>query len=354
MFPTALSSIGDAGDEDMTPKEVVRRAIRFQEPPRLPFAGSMGETDFTGDTVALFPDFGLKWWLGGGGCDEWGCVWEVKPEARDMGQVKNIVLRDLEDYAQARVPDALNPARYAHWPRLLDQAEREGKYVVVCNGPFLFERAHFLHGFTETLMDIADNPAVMRAFLRRLARYHLDTLRYIKEHFPGRVHGYRGTDDWGTQTAALISPAAFREVFQPVYAGIFAAAHEAGMDVWMHSCGQVLSLAPCLIEAGLDVINLLQPAIFPLPRLKDLRGRVCFEVVGDVQSTLPGGDRGAIRREIEAILDACCATSGGIVVEKLDRMLLDADGIAPEVGAFCEETYRQLDPWCAKVDMNGL
>jgi hypothetical protein len=40
-----------------------------------------------------------------------------------------------------------------------------------------------------------------------------------------------------------------------------------------------------------------------------------------------------IRREIETILDACCAESGGLVVVKMDRMFFDADGISPEIHA---------------------
>jgi hypothetical protein len=337
----------------MKSREIVRRSIHFDSPPRLPFAGSMGETDFTGDTVALFPDFPCTWWLGGGGRDEWGCEWVVEPGTKDMGQVKNVVLPDLAAYAQVAVPDALNPKRYARWEPVLERAEREGKYVVVCNGPILFERAHFLHGFTETLVDAMDNPEGMRAFLRHVARYHLDTIRYVREHFPGRIHGYRGTDDWGTQTAPLVSPGVFAEVFQPVYAEIFGAVHDAGMDAWMHSCGQNLELVPALIDAGLDVINLLQPRIFPIPRLKELRGRIAFEMVGDMQTTLPTGDRDAIRREIEEIVDACCAETGGLVVMKVDRMFTEADGVAPELAGFCEAEYRRLDPWASRPPQNA-
>ena len=83
---------------------------------------------------------------GRGGRDEWGCEWVVEPGSKDMGQVKNIVLPDLASYAQVAVPDVRNPRRYAHWGPILDRAEREGKYVVLCNGPFLFERAHCLPG----------------------------------------------------------------------------------------------------------------------------------------------------------------------------------------------------------------
>lgn len=332
----------------MIPREVVRRAIRFQLPERLPFTGSMGETDFSGDTVAIFPDFGCRWWLGGGGRDEWGCDWVVTPGSKDMGQVKNCVLPDLAAAAALVVPDASDPRRYDGWEPILARAEHEGKYVVLCNGPLLFERAHFLHGFTETLMDIVAEPEAMRALLRRLAEYHLATIRYVQEHFPGRVHGYRGTDDWGTQTAPLISVRDFGAVFQPVYAEIFAAAHAAGMDTWMHSCGHNLELLPALRDTGLDVVNLLQPTIFPTPRLRAMRGRIAFEMVGDMQTTLPSGNREAITREIGEILDACCTDEGGLVVVRMDRMFLEADGILPEVGRFCEDAYRRLDPWARR------
>jgi uroporphyrinogen decarboxylase len=331
----------------MTSRELVRRAIRFEGPERLPFTGAMGETDFSGDTVAIFPDMGNKWWLGGGGTDEWGCRWEVEPGSKDMGQVKNRVLERIEDYASVAVPDALNPDRYRGWDAILKHAEAESKYVVVCNGPYIFERAHFLRGFEHMLMDIVAEPELTQAFLRQVARYHLETVRYIGEHFAGRIHGYRGTDDWGTQTGAIISPASFRHVFQPVYRELFTAIHGAGMDAWLHSCGQNLDLLPALIEAGLDVINLMQPNVFPIPRLAQLKGRVCFEVCADAQTSLPQGNQAVLAAEIQGLLDACCTDKGGLIEVKLDRMYFDGDGVRPEIGAFCHEEYRRRDPFFA-------
>ena len=154
----------------MNSRELVRRAIHFERPDRLPFTGSMGETDFSGDTVALFPDFGYAWWLGGGGTDEWGCEWKVMPGSGDMGQVRNIVLENVADFAHVKVPDASDPKRYAAWLPILERAEREQKYVVVCNGPYLFERAHFLRGFENLLVDIATDPETTQQFLFHIAQ----------------------------------------------------------------------------------------------------------------------------------------------------------------------------------------
>ena len=330
-------------------KELVRRAINFEKPERLPFTGSMGETDFSGDTVAIFPEFGLKWWLGGGGTDEWGSLWEIEPGSKDMGQVKNIVLENLEDYMSVVVPDAFDPKRYSGWDKILEQAELEGKYVVCCNGPVLFERAHFLHGFENTLMDIMAEPELMRAFLRRLGKYHLDTVAYINANFAGRIHGYRGTDDWGTQHSALISPEAFKDVFQPVYKEVFQAIHDAGMDAWMHSCGQIYDIIPLLIEAGLDVINLMQPNVFPIEKLAGLKGRICFEICADAQNTLLTGTPDELRKEINLIIENCCTQNGGLIEVKLDRMYFEGDGVRQEYGRISHEEYRQRDPFIRKL-----
>ncbi|MCF6174894.1 MAG: hypothetical protein L3J71_03920 [Victivallaceae bacterium] len=329
----------------MTSRELVKQTIHFQRPARLPFTGMMANTEFSGDTVAIFPDMGPKWWLGGGGKDEWGCLWEVSEEHSDMGQVKNIVLEILDKYAEITVPDALNPERYAHWEEILQKAEVEDKYVVCCNGSYLFERAHFLHGFEATLMDLMLEPEIMEKFLRHIVDYHFKTVQYINDNFPGRVHGYRGTDDWGTQTAALIPPHSFVELFKPLYNELFAAIHAAGMDAWMHSCGQIMDIIPHLIEVGLDVINIMQPNVFPIERLAAFKGRICFEIGADAQRTLPSGDKELLTAEIEKLLDCCCADKGGFIEMQLSKMNYDGDGIAADIGAFCHQEYRRLDPF---------
>jgi uroporphyrinogen decarboxylase len=329
----------------MNSKELVKRTIQFKSPERLPFTGSMAESDFSGDTVAVFPDMGTEWWLGGGGYDEWGCFWEVDPEHNDMGQVKNIILDKLDEFMSLKIPDSLNPQRYSHWPEILERAERAGKYVVCCNGSFLFERAHFLHGFENTLMDIMIEPDIMKSFLRHIAKYHLDTIKYINDNFRGKVHGYRGTDDWGSQNACLISPKIFTDVFSPVYKDIFQKIHDAEMDAWMHSCGQVLDIIPLLIDVGLDVVHLMQPNVFPIPKLADLKGKICFEMCADAQNTLLTNNEEALSSEIKELLDTCCSDKGGYIEVTLDKMYFDADGVDPKFGEFCHSEYRRLDPF---------
>jgi hypothetical protein len=305
----------------------------------------MAETDFSGDTVAIFPDFGMKWWLGEGGKDEWGSIWEIVQGHKDMGQVKNRAIDNLKNFPSIRIPDAFSNKRYSHWDEILKRAEKEDKYVVCCNGPYLFERAHFLYGFENTLIAIMEEPDELQAFLRHISKYHFNTIRYISENFNGRIHGYRGTDDWGTQNATFISPEKFRQIFLPVYKEIFGFAHNSGLDVWMHSCGQIYDIIPLLIEAGVDVINLMQPEIFPVERLSEFRGKICFEICPDIQTILPKGNKNEIEDEIKKILNFCCADSGGLIEMKLDRMICEGNNIDPEIGEFCHNVFQKFDPF---------
>lgn len=328
--------------------ERVKKAIYFETPDRLPVTGNIGETDFSGDTVAIFPEVGYKSWLGGGGTDEWGSLWQVDEAHPDMGQVKNKVLENLTDFKTVKLPDSSDPKRYAHWPQILDRAQREQKYVVMCNGSYFFERAHFLFGFSETLIGSMIEPELTRDFMFHLAEYHMKTIEYINTHFPGRIHGYRCTDDWGSQSAPLTSPRCFQEVYQPVYEKVFGAIRKSGMDVWMHSCGQLLEIIPHLIKAGLQVINVTQPNVFPIPRLAELKGQICFETCADAQSTLPRADTEGVCEEIRGLLEACCTEGGGLIVEKLDKMYFDGFGISPEMGLFCLEEFRRQDPFVGR------
>jgi len=325
--------------------ERVRAAIRFGTPDRLPVTGSMMRCDFSGDTVAVFAETGFEHWLGGGGEDEWGCLWVVDPAHPNMGQVKNRVLTDLEAFAEVRVPDAADPTRYAHLPGILDRAEREGRYVVMCNGSLVFERMHFLYGFEETLVAIIQEPDLTRRFAEHLARFHIDTVQTLAKLFPGRIHGYRGTDDWGSQLAPFISPAMFATVFQPVYASLFASCHDAGMDTWMHSCGQVVPLIEHFIDMGVHIAQLSQPQVYPMPAIKPFAGRIAFEMNGDVQMTAETGDEKRIADEVAAIVDATCTPAGGLVVQQIDPDQAKANELPGHVAGVYAESYRRLDPY---------
>ena len=132
----------------MSSYEVVKRAIRFETPDRLPLSfPSLGLNDF----------HGVGWNQIGTGdraqratLDEWGCTW-VRSEMSNMGQVKGHPLEEWDALAHYRWPDPDDPAFYTGMEAKF--AGAEGKYIRTSIFMLLFERMHSLHGFQNTLAD---------------------------------------------------------------------------------------------------------------------------------------------------------------------------------------------------------
>jgi uroporphyrinogen decarboxylase len=75
----------------------------------------------------------------------------------------------------------------------------------------------------------------------------------------------------------MISPAMWRRQFKEYYRSIFAEVHRWGKDVLFHSCGNVASIIPDLIEVGVDVLDPLQPGPINLKEVaRQFGGKVSF------------------------------------------------------------------------------
>lgn len=292
----------------MTSYEVVRRAIEFECPERVPLQfGSLG----VDDTFHLGPRMGGEQISDRERLDEWSCRWE-KSEVKNMGQVKGHPLADWAKLDGFKFPNASDPARYAHIEEQLGKAGR--KYVIGGNSNGLFERLYFLHGYAESLMDMHLEREKVERVLDIILDYHITTVRKCGEISKGRIHGYSFCDDWGTQKGTTISVPMFRQIFKPRYKRLFEAAHRCGMHVWLHSCGKVNDFIPEFSEIGLDVINLQQPRALGIEEVgRRCQGTICFSTLADIQSTLPNGSLQDIEDEVRLLIETWGTPKGGII-----------------------------------------
>ena len=294
----------------MTSREIVQRALRLQKPPRLPLRFGIFGHDDCGGLPIKAPD---GWTPPCEDADEWGCVW-AKTEIPNMGQVKGHPLEDLSRLDAHPMPDYNDDSRYEEVPGALAQLEAEGKYIMVGIFMVLFERMHTLHGFENTLCDLLTDRPAAAALADRILDVHLTLVESIGRRFPGRVHGFGMTDDWGTQQAAFISLDLWRDFFLPRYQRLFAAMHAIGCDVWVHSCGKVNEIIEGYIEAGVNAVNLQQPRALGIEEIgRRYRGRIVLESLADIQHTLPTGDRDKIRADARDLMSHWALPSGGFV-----------------------------------------
>ncbi|MBI4601439.1 MAG: hypothetical protein HY721_05685 [Planctomycetes bacterium] len=98
----------------MKPREVVRRAIAFQGPPRLPFWQHQ-VADAPDDVADVWEMDRARagWYFDRAAPDDWGCLW-ARTDLRNMGQVVGHPLADASALAGYRPPDPRDPFYILH------------------------------------------------------------------------------------------------------------------------------------------------------------------------------------------------------------------------------------------------
>jgi uroporphyrinogen decarboxylase len=190
--------------------------------------------------------------------------------------------------------------------RLCEQTE----YVVVAEHPVygVLELACWMCGFDDFLARIAgDRPFVHKLFGKLLALQKAFIEPYYRAVGP-YIHLTTSGDDFGTQAGPFMSPRAFRETVKPYFAERIAFTREFTSGFfWHHTCGSVYDLLPDLLDAGVDILNPVQPGARRMEpeRLKaDFGSRLCFHGGFDTQGVLPFGSAQEIETEVRRVMDA--------------------------------------------------
>ena len=292
-----------------SPKEIVKAAIQFKNPERLPVR--MG--CFKCDDTLWIPRPSADRIENGVKTDEWGCVWD-HTDVKNMGQVTGHPLSDLSEHEKVIPPDYGGEWRYRDCEEIFKKAEKEEKYTQVGIFMILFERMHSLAGFENTLMGLLADRENASALADKIVDTHISLVRNYQERFGKRLHSFSMSDDWGTQQAAFISMDLWYDFFFPKYKKIFDAMHEGGQDVWVHSCGKVNEIIQGYIDAGVDAVNLQQPRALGIEEIgRRYRGKITFESLADIQATLPKAKKDLIVRDADDLAKHWMSPKGGFV-----------------------------------------
>jgi hypothetical protein len=323
--------------------EVVKRAVEFGCPDRLP-------CEF--DSMGINDTYSVGWNQIGTGdksqrqtYDEWGCLW-VRTEMTNMGQVKGHPLSDWSLVESFNWPDPDNPKFYTGMEDRFKGSD--GKYIFTGIFMLLFERMHALRGFENTLTDLYLESERIEMLADRIVEYDIAIINNIAKRFPGLIHGFNFTDDWGTELATIISPALWDEFFKPRYKKIFDAVKKAGWHIWMHSCGKVNGIIPSLIDIGVDVLNLQQPRTLGIEEIgSQFAGKVCFSTTCDIQQTLPFKGEQEIVEEAKLLMDCWGTKKGGFVLSEYGDGR--AIGVSDDKKKIMFDAFMKYDRWKKKA-----
>jgi len=176
-----------------------------------------------------------------------------------------------------------------------------------------FEAAWYLRGYEEFLTDLMVNKDFAHALLDRIFTFQLVTGKKIAE--AGADIVWLG-DDFGTQHSLILSPDVWREFFKPRYARLIGEIRKVKPDVKIayHSDGNIEAILPEYIEAGIDILNAVQPKSMDTAHLKRRFGdRLSFWGTVDIQEVMPFGTPEDVAEEVRLRIRSA-GPGGGLIV----------------------------------------
>lgn len=208
--------------------------------------------------------------------DEWGTRWEHAEGGVGASPIANPIedWAQLDEYISHQLPGP-DPTRRLAGARAAVMRHGRTSYVAGQTHLTLFERYHSLRGMENAFEDFYLYPKETDRLLSVLTDWYVEVIR-AWGHLENVDAMWMG-DDWGSQTALMISPEMWRRFFAARYRRFCDEAHRLGRDVHFHSDGNVIEIVGDLIDVGVDVIDPVQPEAIDLARVaREFGGKVAF------------------------------------------------------------------------------
>ncbi len=191
--------------------------------------------------------------------------------------------------------------------------DNKDKYLLGALSVAVFSTIRDLRRIDNVLMDVIlekNNVVKLLGKLEDLA------IKLVKKAAQLGFDGVIVYDDWGTQTALLMSPELWREIFKPIYAKIVKEAHDQGLNFFVHSCGYVYDIIEDFIEIGVDVLQFDQPELLGTKKLSsEFGGRVTFWSPVDIQKVMATGDKAYIQNSAREMITNFGNFGGGFIAK---------------------------------------
>ncbi|MBE6607576.1 MAG: hypothetical protein E7633_03345 [Ruminococcaceae bacterium] len=215
-------------------------------------------------------------------------------------------MEEIDDF----LADFPNPDYHKTWERHLGE---KTKYRVGYWWHWLFERHWWLRGMENALTDYYEYPDETHKLYQALTDFYIKYILNCKKYFD--LDAVFITDDIGTQKYPFFSLQIFREFYKPYYSQLVKAAHEAGMHVWFHTCGNVTSFIEEFIDIGFDVLHPIQKYSMDEVEVANKYGdRITILAGFDVQQIIPNGTPDEVRKEVRHLIDTYSRSEGRLIM----------------------------------------
>jgi len=264
--------------------------------------------------------------------DEFGVGWATSDINRGTPHIPSLAEPNLQNYSFPNASDEYRFKGMEEWCN-----NNGDNFTVIWVGD-LWERAAFMRGMENILLDIILHPEFVHELLDGLSTYITTTMQILFESCRFDCIGL--SDDYGTQNGMLMSPDLWREFIKPHLKNIYSLAKDNNRKIFHHTCGDIYKIIPDFIELGLDILHPIQPEAMDIRKIKIEYGNQLTLCGGiPTQSILPDGLPDEVRNEIKE-LKSVMGKAGGYILEP--GITIQADVPLENIIAMIEEAKEKV------------
>ncbi len=253
----------------------------------------------------------------------------------------NLDLLDMEPRQAVKEFIPPDPAAKGNFEALKEDWDLiRDSVLAIPSGYFgIWERTNGMLGFSENLAYLATDPDVTEEMYEKITQYKIKVAHeLIKMGFKVCHHG----DDLAFQTSSFFSREMYIKMLLPYHKKLFKVYRDAGVKLMYHSCGNITPFIPHLIDAGVDILEPVQPCM-DLNNLKDNFGANIIFMGGiDTQTVLPFGTPKEVKKHVRNVIEIL-GKGGGYIIAPSQEIMKDVpiQNVVALIEAIQEE--RKLD-----------
>lgn len=265
----------------------------------------------------------------------------LKGETQDYFELQNRVIKNKKDLDKFEFPDPYSEHRLKNLKKAVERFKNKKAIVI-----FLREgwaEARDLHGFEETLMDLVDNPDLIKGIIEKSVDYYSELGRISAEI--GADIALSGDDISGVN-GMFMSPRHFKEFIYPAMKRLYNNWRKCGLNILKHSDGNLYPVMDLLIDTGMDCLHPIDPlAGMSLEKVKREYGdKIC--IMGNVNcaGSLVFGSKTDVIKEVKNCIDIA-APGGGYICSSSNSI---ARSVKPENYKVMIETIKEYGKYNKK------
>ena len=246
----------------------------------------------------------------------------------EYGPVRELIDGALKD------ANSLDEIKNFHWPTVddLDYSniaafcdKHQDRAITYALADF-WTRPSNVRGMANFLTDLSIHPEYCHFLSNYFTEFYVEDFRRAYKASGKRIDLFLTYTDVGTQSNPLISHKCFREFVKPYLKRLAEVVHDLGSLLFFHSCGMVYPFIEDFIDAGVDVLDPIQPCS-PLMQPENLQtnfgNRICFHGGINVQGILATGTAEEVRQEVIRYENAF--EKKGYIISSSHYLQMDAD-----------------------------